>query len=139
MFAKILVAADGSKHSFRAAEKAGEIAAMQEDAEVTVLYVVDKEKAKSDVLNAGDKETIDQRRKERLQPVEAIYKEKEVPFQTVICHGDPGPTIVTYANTEAFDLLVIGSRGLNTLQEMVLGSVSHKVAKRADCPVMIVK
>lgn len=43
------------------------------------------------------------------------------------------------ANDQQFDLLVIGSRGLNTLQEMVLGSVSHKVVKRADCPVLVVK
>jgi isocitrate dehydrogenase len=38
-----------------------------------------------------------------------------------------------------FDLVVIGSRGLNTLQEMVLGSVSYKVAKRVKCPVLLVK
>ncbi|MBW9235102.1 universal stress protein, partial [Leptospira santarosai] len=33
----------------------------------------------------------------------------------------------------------IGSRGLNTLQEMVLGSVSHKVAKRVHSPVLLIK
>jgi len=33
----------------------------------------------------------------------------------------------------------VGSRGLNSLQEMVLGSVSHKIAKRVQCPVLIVK
>ncbi|WP_370876089.1 universal stress protein [Evansella vedderi] len=38
-----------------------------------------------------------------------------------------------------FDLVVIGSRWLNKLREMVLGRVSHKVAKRVACPVMIVK
>lgn len=37
------------------------------------------------------------------------------------------------------DIVVIGSRGLNTLQEMVLGSVSHKVMKRVHRPAMIVK
>jgi nucleotide-binding universal stress UspA family protein len=35
--------------------------------------------------------------------------------------------------------VVIGSRGLNSFQEMVLGSVSQKVAKRVNAPVMIVK
>ncbi|MCY8631696.1 universal stress protein, partial [Bacillus spizizenii] len=54
-------------------------------------------------------------------------------------HGEPGPTIVSYANENQFDMLIVGSRGLNSLQEMVLGSVSHKVAKRANCPVLIVK
>ena len=54
-------------------------------------------------------------------------------------HGEPGPTIVEYANKQSCDMVVIGSRGLNKLQEMVLGSVSHKVAKRVNCPVLISK
>jgi nucleotide-binding universal stress UspA family protein len=34
-----------------------------------------------------------------------------------------------YANSGKYQAIVLGSRGLNSLQEMVLGSVSHKVAK----------
>ncbi|WP_430183435.1 universal stress protein [Paenibacillus lautus] len=37
------------------------------------------------------------------------------------------------------DLIIKGSRCLNSFQEFVLGSVSHKVVKRAQCPVMVVK
>lgn len=44
-----------------------------------------------------------------------------------------------YANKGSYDIVIIGSRGLNSLQEMVLGSVSHKVVKRVVCPVLIVK
>jgi nucleotide-binding universal stress UspA family protein len=47
--------------------------------------------------------------------------------------------IVDHANKKQVDLTIIGSRGLNGLQEMVLGSVSHKIAKRVKSPVMIVK
>jgi len=46
---------------------------------------------------------------------------------------------VKYANEQKVDVVVIGSRGLNTLQEVVLGSVSHKVMKRVHCPALIVK
>ena len=53
--------------------------------------------------------------------------------------GDPGTTIVSFANRGGFDLVVIGSRGLNSFQEMVIGSVSQKVAKKVISPVMIVK
>jgi nucleotide-binding universal stress UspA family protein len=66
-------------------------------------------------------------------------KSNQVTYEIKILLGEPGPVIVEYANKEKFDLVVIGSRGLNVLQEMVLGSVSHKVVKRADCPVLIVK
>lgn len=47
--------------------------------------------------------------------------------------------IVSFANRGNFDIVIIGSRGLNSFQEMVIGSVSHKVAKRANAPVLIVK
>jgi nucleotide-binding universal stress UspA family protein len=42
--------------------------------------------------------------------------------------------VVDYANSHNFDLVAAGSRGLNSLQEMVLGSVSHKIAKRVKAP-----
>ncbi|MGX0513072.1 nucleotide-binding universal stress UspA family protein [Staphylococcus hominis] len=42
-------------------------------------------------------------------------------------------------NSGKYQAIVLGSRGLNSLQEMVLGSVSHKVAKRSKIPVIIVK
>lgn len=71
--------------------------------------------------------------------IENKLKQAAVPYQMTMQHGDPGPAIVSYANHHDVDIVIIGSRGLNTLQEMVLGSVSHKVAKRVKCPVLIVK
>lgn len=139
MFKKILLAADGSDHSIRTAERAAELATLQGDGEVTIIYVIDGDQSKTDVLTQGDKATIEKRRHERLQPIESILEDKKVSYSVEIQHGEAGPSIVEYANGNAFDVVVIGSRGLNALQEMVLGSVSHKVAKRADCPVMIVK
>ncbi|UII56198.1 universal stress protein [Cytobacillus spongiae] len=139
MFNRILVAADGSDHSVRSAEKAGYIAENNPKAEVTIVYVIDGQKSKEDVLHHYDKSVLEQSRKNRLNSIEAIFKEKNISFNIEILHGEPGPTIVDYANDRSFDLIVVGSRGLNTLQEMVLGSVSHKVAKRAKAPVMIVK
>ncbi|WP_226576632.1 universal stress protein [Halobacillus litoralis] len=139
MYKKILLAADGSEHSIRTAERAAELANLQGDGEVTVIYVIDVDQSKSDVLSEGNQALVDQKRKQRLHPIEEILKEQNVSYHIEIRHGNPGPAIVQHANEGIFDIVIIGSRGLNTLQEMVLGSVSHKVAKRARCPVMIVK
>lgn len=59
----------------------------------------------------------------------------------VLCNrrDEPGACLIDYANKGSFDIVIIGSRGLNTLQEMVLGSVSHKVLKRVNCHVLVVK
>lgn len=78
-------------------------------------------------------------RRKLLVDVEKLLTEEGIQYEVKFLHGEPGPTIVDHANREKYELVVIGSRGLNTLQEMVLGSVSHKVAKRVAAPVLIVK
>lgn len=41
----------------------------------------------------------------------------------------PNEIVVGFANKGQFQLVVLGNRRLNSLQEMVMGSVSHKVSK----------
>ncbi|MFL8936838.1 universal stress protein [Rossellomorea oryzaecorticis] len=138
MFKKILLATDGSEHSIRAADKAVSLASLESGAELHIVYVIDAKQSKDDVLQHWGRDVSD-KRKYKLQMIEQKAKHAEVKYETIILHGEPGPAIVEFANRNVYDALIIGSRGLNTLQEMVLGSVSHKVAKRAKCPVMIVK
>ncbi|WP_067840125.1 universal stress protein [Amphibacillus sediminis] len=139
MFNHILLASDGSEYAIRACEKALILASNNPEAKVTVLYVVDAATSKSEASYHWNAVDLDKSRREKLAISERKLKQANIPYEIVILHGDPGPTIVNYANEHNVDICVIGSRGLNTLQEMVLGSVSHKVAKRANCPVMIVK
>ncbi|MGV3266422.1 universal stress protein [Cytobacillus pseudoceanisediminis] len=139
MFKKILIAADGSDHSIRAAAKAIQLAEQNPDSEITVVYAVDGQTSKEDILHHFDKSIVDQVRKKRLEPIENLLKEKGISYEIKILQGEPGPAIVELSNKMDFDVAVVGSRGLNTLQEMVLGSVSHKIAKRVKAPVLIVK
>ncbi|AND37869.1 MULTISPECIES: universal stress protein [Cytobacillus] len=139
MFKKILIAADGSDHSIRAAAKAIQLAEQNPDSEITVVYAVDGQTSKEDILHHFDKSIVDQVRKKRLEPIENLLKEKGISYEIKILQGEPGPAIVEFSNKMDFDVAVVGSRGLNTLQEMVLGSVSHKIAKRVKAPVLIVK
>ncbi|WP_456277022.1 universal stress protein [Bacillus sp. AK128] len=139
MYKKIVLATDGSEHSKRAAENAIHIATCTENSKIEVIYVVNADRAKSDVLASWNSIEINDSRKERMKDVEKKALEAGVNFEVKVLHGEPGPAIVEYVNKSNTDIVVIGSRGLNTLQEFVLGSVSHKVAKHANCPVLIVK
>lgn len=139
MFKRILLASDGSDHSVRAAKKAVELAKLNGNSEITVVYVVDGQTSKEDVLHNPDRAVVEEKRKIRLQPVTNMLEEENLNFRYEKLLGEPGPAIVEYANKNDFDIVVVGSRGLNGLQEMVLGSVSHKVAKRVKAPVLIVK
>jgi len=139
MYKRLLVAADGSKNSIRAAEEAAKIAKLSDGAVVEIVYVMDYSKSKGEVLQSRDVDSLEGERRKQLIPVEDIFQKESIDYKLTMLQGDPGPTIVEYANKSTCELVIIGSRGLNALQEMVLGSVSHKVAKRVDSPVLIVK
>ncbi len=53
--------------------------------------------------------------------------------------GDTASVILSMAEQESVDLILIGSRGLGVIKEHLLGSVSHRVATHAACPTVIVK
>lgn len=138
MFNRILLATDGSTNSVRSANHAIQLA-QQFNGTIDVVYVVDGQTSKADVLHNGNKFEIEQKRKNKVSFVNDQLGQSNIDYKVHILHGEPGPTIVEFANTNGVDCVVIGSRGLNNLQTMILGSVSHKVAKRVDCPVLIVK
>lgn len=139
MYQRILLAVDGSDHSLRAAKETVKIATLATNCLIDVVFVADYSKSKNEVLHSGGKGELELSRRMKLQHVESMLKEASLTYQVTILHGEPAPTIVDYANKGKFDLTVLGSRGLNSLQEMVLGSVSHKVVKRVNCPVLITK
>lgn len=139
MYKKILLAYDGSEHSKRAAENAIKIAKCSLDSKVIIVYVVDANKAKHDVLSNWNTLSLEEKRKELLTGVTKLAADEGVEYSIEILQGEAGPSIIKFANENDFDLVMIGSRGLDGIQGFVLGSVSHKVAKRVNCPVLIVK
>ncbi|MFC7366141.1 MULTISPECIES: universal stress protein [Bhargavaea] len=138
MYEKIIIAVDGSAHSRRAA-KHGAIIAKSTGASVDLLYVVDHDRSRPQEYENVTKEELETRVRDQLSEVFAIFSDKGIRPGLQIQFGEPGPAIVKFINSVGYDLAIVGSRGLNAFQEMVLGSVSHKVAKRAECPVLLVK
>ena len=53
--------------------------------------------------------------------------------------GDPGPSIVSAAEAECADLVVVGTHGRGTIGRLLLGSVSDHVVRNAPCPVLVVR
>jgi len=140
MFKNILLAADGSPHSIQACERAIYIANRTEGSSITLIHVVDDIPSQADVVDEEMKpRDIPDHRKQRIFPIQKKIEQEHIPLTIKHVFGEPGPTIVREANDRNYDLVIIGSRGLNQFQQMLLGSVSHKVAKRVHCPVLIVK
>ena len=60
-------------------------------------------------------------------------------FDVRLESGDPADRILEFIDAENIDCVIMGSRGLNDLKGLFLGSVSHKVANRAPCTCIAVK
>ncbi|HLR20008.1 MAG TPA: universal stress protein [Staphylococcus sp.] len=137
MYKSILLAADGSENSERSAQEA--LNFIDEHTLVTILTVVDVEESKTDVLHGQQGASLTHERENKLNFIKNLFIEHNINYEIKIVHGVPAEKVVEIANKGEYQAIILGTRGLNSLQEMVLGSVSHKVAKRAQIPVIIVK
>jgi len=53
--------------------------------------------------------------------------------------GDPAEEIMKVASKQKADLIVMGAKGLGTIDRVLLGSVSMQVLQYAHCPVLVVR
>ena len=140
MFENILLAVDGSDHSLRAARHAGDLA---RDLGSEIVRIVVAFDAIPDYFGEPNRQqAIDARLQEAnaiLQKAQAAVGKIPGEIHTELIEGSPAEAIIDVATTRASTVIIMGSRGLSSIAEMVLGSTSHKVVSHAPCPVLIVR
>jgi nucleotide-binding universal stress UspA family protein len=147
MISKILVAMDGSESSLRAYEYASFLA-KQCNAALLIVNIFDAferisskikqelgEVAKQIEAEGGTAITLQMLDDYKSQAKDSGIKD----VKTLIRQGNAAAEILHIANEEKADIIVIGSVGINTLKEFLLGGVSHKVIHHAKCPVTLVR
>ena len=72
-----------------------------------------------------------------LDEVKAAWNDIE--FDTKVESGDPAAVIIDVAVKEAYDLIVVGSRGLSGVKRFLLGSVSDDIIHHAETSVLVVR
>lgn len=139
MFSRILVAVDGSESAKKAFEKS--------------IYLAQKCNSKLDVIHVvldstygGDSATtfelIEELKEKGMKLLEQCKSQaikNNVLVETLLELGDHAQVIIDVANKNNYDLIIMGSRGMSTFKELLLGSVSFKVMHHARCPVMVVR
>lgn len=137
---KILVAHDFSDRSAGAIRVAGDWARAF-DAEVTLLHVVEPvvypEFYAVNALSDDVMTRLQDRAFEALDDV-AIEALPDLLVNSRVCIGRAITTIVAEARPENFDLVVMGTRGLTGLEQLVLGSVAEGVLRRCPVPLLTV-
>lgn len=136
---RILVAVDGSDHSMHAVRYAMELA-KQMEAEILLVHC---HKPFPSMLgepyfqHAVDKINEDARK--LLEPYITLLEDSNITYVDRVLDGSPAENIANAATVEKSDLIVMGSRGLNDLEGLLLGSVTHRVLKIAPCPVLVIR
>ena len=63
---------------------------------------------------------------------------EKIDFKTKIVVLDPKSFIPVYAGKESFDWIVVGTKGLTSLKDITVGSVTEYLANKASVPVVAV-
>jgi nucleotide-binding universal stress UspA family protein len=141
MYDTILLPTDGSDHSVRAAEH-GYYLARLFDATVHVVNVVDIEGTAGMI----DLENLDQRYADRLleegeaaiETVEATVG-GDTAVTSAVLEGEASGAILDYADEHDVELIAMGTHGRTGLDRYVTGSVTARVVRRAEIPVLAVR
>jgi len=140
-FQSILVPLDGSKPSQRALEQAISIAELYQ-AHINLLYVLDLNSQVSAFEQVSISGYIPDEIKENGRSILKGALQQIPP--TVKAHtfleiGLPTETIVDFCQENGCDLIIMGSRGLGAVKQLIMGSVSKYVLHHATCPVLITR
>lgn len=76
---------------------------------------------------------------ELLDPYRKIMQEAGVEFVDRILEGPAAAAICNVAEVEKADMIIMGSRGRNDLEGLLLGSCTHRVLRTAPCPVLVIR
>lgn len=137
MYDAILFPTDGSPGSEQARDHALDLAEDQ-DATLHVLHVVDVV-APAASLHEVVVEGMTERGNEFVESVATEGRERGVTVETAVVEGDPAETIVEYASSTGVDVVVMPTHGRRELTKTILGSVTDKVIRMGDVPVVVVK
>lgn len=132
---KIVVGYDGSEPAKRALASA---AALAGDQTLIVVVAAAEPYPRSGITIPANLDPAEiQRRRHDLHEARMFLSERGLRVETLQLRGDPAAVLVEAAIDA--DLAIGGSRRLNRLQRLILGSVSSKVLHSAACDVLVVR
>ena len=144
MFKHILAPVDGSANSLAALDKAVALTEVT-GADLSILTVYRHHsmlEASLSMVRPEDPGNMDDimrgHAKEVAEAAKAHASQAGAVARAYVRNGSVARGIVGFADEHGCDLIVIGGRGMGSVEGFLLGSVSHKVTGLAECPVMVV-
>jgi nucleotide-binding universal stress UspA family protein len=136
----IVAASDFSFSAHRAARRAG-LLAKSHGAELHLLHVLDSSSAKTLLRSSPALDLETPLRFEAERALNSLADDVVAAGGTVTDRllRDGGVVDAIVAATASSDLLVLGPRGVNPIRDFILGSTAERMARRIECPMLVVK
>ncbi|RKD97912.1 universal stress protein [Halopiger aswanensis] len=140
MYDCILVPTDGSPEVERALEYAFDLARAH-DATIRAVYVVNAAGYGGLPMETAWEGISDALREEGRSAVERVEElaPEDIDVETKVLEGSPSRVIVQEASPGECDLVVMGTHGRGGIDRLLLGSVTERVVRRCDVPVLTVQ
>lgn len=135
MYDQILLPVDEQTEAAEVLHHAGEIA-HRFDAEIRLLHVADTDEYSVALTDQGVVDGLVRRGEELVAEAGETFETLGVEHSTDVVQGSPAATIVEYASEYDFDLVVMPTHGREGLSHFLLGSVTEKVVRLSDVPVL---
>ena len=145
---RILVPTDFSKPAMIATEVAADIA-RKAGTELTLLHVIEEDVGNS--INVEGQVSADSGWEEKIYTMKLIEKAKKqmaklaedpklegVKVKQELRVGSPYHGMNKIITEKKVDLVVMGTSGRSDFEQMIIGSNTEKVVRRANCPVLTV-
>jgi nucleotide-binding universal stress UspA family protein len=140
LYRKILIATDGSKNARRAVDTGIELARLI-GAKIQAVYVIDTFAYSSVPEDPKWEEAMytqfGELGKEAVSYAESVASKAGVDIETLILEGHPAEEILSFAEKQQVDMIVVGSLGKTDIERFLIGSVSEKVIRNAKVPVLV--
>lgn len=129
MISKILVPVDFSEAAYNATEAAISMARLY-DADLVFYFAESEAKIPNSI-----EETI----QEKIKQLEAKFDLKGIDVVKVFKKGDFISSVLSYIAEQKIDLVVMGSHGVQGINDLFIGSNTLKMMRSVSCPLLIIK
>lgn len=137
MYKNILLGVDTTLENKKALEQVSKLAG--EGTVVTIFNAINEQDAQASIRSGVHLDKLIEKRSEGLASTRDALDGYGIKYDEFIVRGSAKVELVKQANSGKFDIIVLSNRRASDKKKIVLGSVSHKIAKRAEIPVLIVK
>ncbi len=140
IFTRILVAIDGTEVALRGVETAARIAA-RDHAELLLLTAVSMSQhvaAAAKLDRKGVEAYVERMARDAFAPSVELLRRMGVGAAVKVVVGPAAESIVAEAKSSSADLIVMGVRSRSEPKDLILGSVSSRVAHNVKVPILLV-